>query len=86
MYRLERLCIRIPPLRERSDDIMLLARTFLDSGRPIGTHCQVSKGFIHAVQHYEGGERRTEGGERKAEDGGRRTEGRNGKLETGPSR
>jgi DNA-binding NtrC family response regulator len=53
MYRLERLCIRIPPLRERSDDIMLLARTFLDSGRPIGTHCQVSKGFIHAVQHYE---------------------------------
>ncbi len=52
MYRLERLCIRVPPLRERLDDIMLLTRHFLDVGRPIGTHCQVSKGFTQAVQQY----------------------------------
>jgi DNA-binding NtrC family response regulator len=52
MYRLERLCIRIPPLRDRQDDVMLLARHFLDSGRPIGTHCQVTKGFIQAVRQY----------------------------------
>ncbi|MBT3191137.1 MAG: sigma 54-interacting transcriptional regulator [Verrucomicrobia bacterium] len=52
MYRLERLCIRIPPLRERQDDVMLLARHFLDMGRPIGTHCHVSKGFIQAVRQY----------------------------------
>jgi len=53
MYRLERLCIRIPPLRERPDDVMLLVRHFLDVGRTIGTHCEVTKAFIQTVRQYE---------------------------------
>ncbi len=53
LYRLERLCIHIPPLRERREDIMLLARQFLDEGRPFGTHTTVSRTFTEAVRAYD---------------------------------
>ena len=53
MYRLERLLIHIPPLRERPDDIMLLVRHFIDIGREVGTRCTVNKAFVDTVRRYE---------------------------------
>ena len=53
LYRLQRLCIHIPPLRERREDIMLLARRFLDADRPVGTKTSVSRGFIEALRSYD---------------------------------
>ncbi len=53
LYRLERLRIHMPPLRERTSDIMLLARAFLDEGRPMGLHARVSRHFVDAVRSYD---------------------------------
>jgi len=53
LYRLQRLCIHIPPLRERREDIMLLARRYLDEDRPVGTKTSVSRGFIEALRAYD---------------------------------
>jgi DNA-binding NtrC family response regulator len=44
-YRLNVICIKLPPLRDRSDDIELLARYFLNNfselyGKPMPTICQ----------------------------------------------
>lgn len=53
MFRLQRLGIEMPPLRERKGDIMLLARRFLDAGRPIGTHCSLSRGLVEELREYD---------------------------------
>jgi DNA-binding NtrC family response regulator len=53
LYRLQRLYIHIPPLRERRDDVMLLARQFLDEGRAVGSHCTVSRSFADALRTYD---------------------------------
>jgi len=53
MFRLQRLGIEMPPLRERKGDIMLLARHFLDAGRPIGTHCSLSRGLVEELREYD---------------------------------
>lgn len=52
LYRLERLCIHIPPLRERPDDSIMLARHFLDAGRPVGTHATMSSTLREAMRSY----------------------------------
>lgn len=52
LYRLERLCIHVPPLRERPDDSLMLARHFLDTGRPVGTHATMSSGLREAIRSY----------------------------------
>jgi DNA-binding NtrC family response regulator len=53
LYRLQRLGLYIPPLRERSDDIMMLSRHFLDIGRAIGTHAHVAKDLRKALETFE---------------------------------
>lgn len=53
LYRLERLRIHMPPLRERTPDIMLLGRRFLDEGRPKGVHARVSRRFVETVRGYD---------------------------------
>lgn len=53
LYRLQRLTIHVPPLRQRRDDIMPLVRHFLDEGRPVGTHASASPAFIDAACHYD---------------------------------
>ena len=52
MYRLQRLVIAAPPLRERTDDIPLLVRHFLDAGRPVGVHAKVSRRVLAAMRNY----------------------------------
>jgi len=52
MYRLQRLVIAVPPLRERTDDIPLLVRHFLDAGRPVGVHARVSGRVLAAMRTY----------------------------------
>lgn len=52
MFRLERLLIHLPPLRERSDDILLLVRYFLDIGRKVGTHAAISEDLKKALKKY----------------------------------
>lgn len=51
-YRLNVVTIDIPPLRERRDDILLLAHYFLKKRR--GPYCEkeFSKEFIQALQNY----------------------------------
>jgi len=52
LFRLRRLTIHIPPLRNRSDDILLLAHHFLDEGRSPGIHAIMSKDLsVHLLQH-----------------------------------
>lgn len=53
LYRLQRLTIHIAPLRERRDDIMAIARHFLDEGRPDGIRASVTRAFVNALQHYD---------------------------------
>ncbi len=52
MYRLERLLIHLPPLRERSDDILQLSRHFLDIGRKVGTHAAISEDLKKTLKNY----------------------------------
>ncbi len=52
-FRLQRLLIHTPPLRERRADILLLARHFLDSGRRIGVHATLSKALRDALRAYD---------------------------------
>lgn len=52
LYRLQRLGIHVPPLRERSEDILPLVRHFIDTGRPIGTHARLSKELVNALRDY----------------------------------
>jgi DNA-binding NtrC family response regulator len=53
LYRLQRLTIHVPPLRERREDIMSLVRHFLDEGRPVGTHASVSGTFVDMARQYD---------------------------------
>ncbi|MDI6774052.1 MAG: sigma-54 dependent transcriptional regulator [Verrucomicrobiota bacterium] len=53
LFRLQRLLINIPPLRERRNDILLLARHFLDLGRRIGIHATMSKELREALRSYD---------------------------------
>jgi DNA-binding NtrC family response regulator len=42
LFRLQRLCIHLPPLRERRDDIPWLAQHFLHTSRGAGAHAMFS--------------------------------------------
>ena len=53
LFRLQRLGIYIPPLRERTEDILVLARHFLDTGRDIGLHATISPEFADALRAYD---------------------------------
>lgn len=53
MYRLQRLELHIPSLRERRDDILLLARHFLDLGRKIGLHAKISERLSETLRNYD---------------------------------
>ncbi|MGQ9663638.1 MAG: sigma 54-interacting transcriptional regulator, partial [Kiritimatiellia bacterium] len=53
LYRLQRLEIHLPPLRERRVDILILARYFLDAGRPDGIHATVSEELSEAIRSYD---------------------------------
>lgn len=53
LFRLQRLGIHIPPLRKRPDDIMPLARHFMDAGRPMGIHAVMSNDLKKKMQSYE---------------------------------
>jgi DNA-binding NtrC family response regulator len=53
LYRLQRLTIHIPPLRERREDILPLTRHFLDEGRAAGTHATVSPAFSATMRTYD---------------------------------
>jgi DNA-binding NtrC family response regulator len=52
-FRLQRLLIHTPSLRERRGDILLLARHFLDSGRRIGVHATMAKDLRDALRAYD---------------------------------
>ena len=52
LYRLQRLGIHVPPLRDRAEDILPLVRHFIDQGRPIGTHARLSKELVNALREY----------------------------------
>lgn len=53
-HRVECLTLQMPPLRERSDDIVLLARHFLSEfATEHGTHpLSLSAGAVHALRNY----------------------------------
>ena len=53
MFRLQRLGIYLPPIRERKEDILLLSRHFLDVGRPIGVHATMSAELRSMLQSYD---------------------------------
>ncbi|NQT93125.1 MAG: sigma-54-dependent Fis family transcriptional regulator, partial [Lentisphaerae bacterium] len=53
LFRLHRLGLHIPPLRDRPEDILLLARHFLDIGRPVGTHAAMSEELTDAIRRYD---------------------------------
>ncbi|MFW5871156.1 MAG: sigma 54-interacting transcriptional regulator [Verrucomicrobiota bacterium] len=52
LFRLQRLMIHIPPLRDRKEDIMLLAQHFLDLGRKNDSHAEITEGLEHALMSY----------------------------------
>lgn len=51
-FRLRRLEIQIPPLRERTDDILSLAYHFLDEGRPEGIQARMLPELEKALLHH----------------------------------
>ena len=53
LFRLQRLGLYIPPLRERRDDILVVARHFLDTGREIGAHATISPDLADALRAYD---------------------------------
>jgi DNA-binding NtrC family response regulator len=53
LFRLQRLGLHIAPLRERRDDIVLLTRHFLDLGRPIGVHADMTRELRQALRDYD---------------------------------
>lgn len=52
-FRLQRLGIHIPPLRERREDISVLFRHFLDVDRRIGDHAKVSEELMATICSYD---------------------------------
>ena len=52
LFRLKRLELYLPPLRERPEDILLLAHHFLDLGRPAGVHAMMSENLIQQLLKY----------------------------------
>jgi DNA-binding NtrC family response regulator len=52
LYRLQRLEVHIPPLRERREDILTLARAFFDIGRAMGVHAVLSPRLVSALEEY----------------------------------
>ena len=52
LFRLERLLIHLPPLRERPDDILQLSRHFLDIGRKTGAHATLTEDLKKALKQY----------------------------------
>ena len=53
LFRLQRLGIFIPPLRERREDVLPLVRYFLDTGRRQGVHAAMSDDIIQTMQSYD---------------------------------
>ncbi len=53
LFRLQRLGLYIAPLRERRDDILPLARHFLDLERRIGVHATMTDDLREALRHYD---------------------------------
>jgi len=53
LFRLHRLGIHIPPLRERREDILLLVRHFLDTGRSVGIHATLSEDLAATIRSYD---------------------------------
>jgi DNA-binding NtrC family response regulator len=53
LFRLRRLEIAVPPLRERKDDIPLLVRHFMDAGRPVGQHATVTRPLETLLKRYD---------------------------------
>ncbi|MCE9615015.1 MAG: sigma 54-interacting transcriptional regulator [Lentisphaerae bacterium] len=53
IFRLQRLGIDVPPLRDRRDDILPLARHFLDLGRRIGVHATMTDDLREALRAYD---------------------------------
>ncbi|MDY7547710.1 sigma-54 dependent transcriptional regulator [Glaciimonas sp. CA11.2] len=54
-YRLNVIAIQVPPLRDRADDIEILAQHFLEyhCQKLGGRKCQMSQEFIHFLNNYE---------------------------------
>lgn len=52
IYRLRRLEIHLPPLRERADDILMLATHFLNTGRPQDVYATMSAGLAQKLVAY----------------------------------
>ncbi len=53
LFRLQRLCIYVPPLRDRPRDIRTLARHFVDIDRRIGVHAFLSDTLVEALVTYD---------------------------------
>jgi DNA-binding NtrC family response regulator len=52
LFRLQRLEIHVPPIRERREDTLPLARYFFDQGRRIGEHAILDQDLIKAMETY----------------------------------
>src|SRR5207253_8029213 len=52
-YRLNVITLHMPPLRDRMDDIPLLADYFLHEGNGDGKSLHLSDGALEALQHYD---------------------------------
>ncbi|MBN1671301.1 MAG: sigma 54-interacting transcriptional regulator [Kiritimatiellae bacterium] len=53
LFRLRRLEIHVAPLRDRAEDILTLARHFLDLGRPAGEHASLSPELAEALTRHD---------------------------------